>query len=458
MDNQEFGEPGDIVESYLKKEREMLVQHEELSKKNEEEDEDFNFKLNQVTKEDTKIRKIPLWLRGLELFTILIYIICSIYHIESISPIEKTSYFNDRILSTFNENDDCIDYFTSIKSTEEANKWILNCYLTVVNQYMHSTNETMDENSDRFYIKSAEIQIIDYKMKDCNQTLNISKINFSKCMSSDRITITERKPYLLNNFNINITEGFNLTASLNYNVYDYLLFNSVNLVNPSIIYINNIERDIVNLNNLLTTSYIINANSLDFDYSYLFTTVTQSKISDLLISISQKVDPLSSYDIVDYNTAAMNIVTYFLSVKEKDKDQFLGIVVFRYVKNANGLILCTYNHYSEIINNYYNSGCFSNPELVSFITIFGMIACLYLKYTYLQSIHKTSLISIFFFVFLVILILEYYYKINLIFKSAFNYTSIEDIDRLSYDLTIFAIENIKVIKSFGVIIICYHLI
>jgi hypothetical protein len=432
---------------------------------------------------------IPDWLRYTEAIIIFIYLICAYSYINTFT-IQDTSYFNDTILKVFNEQDDCLNYFIEIQSTIEANRWLYNCYITTLQNHMipanvssnitdgNSTNKVLisDSNSTlnfenssldyylndefTFFIQSSQIQINDYKLVDCNNNpfkiQDIQNSPPSQCLSGDSITLSEKKPFLKTNFLLNVTEG--ITKQDNFSTLEYLMFTTVNLDNPSIININNIESDVNNLKTLLQISYMVKVSKYNQDISYMFQTDTQKKIMTVLQNIAQNTNEDSSYDIVDKSTVNMNVVTYFWSNIKNQSSQFLGIVVFRYIKADDGTINCHYNNYSAKILNFAQSGSFSVAEIISLLMAFFLIVCFYLKFIHLNNIWKVLAVSVFYFGFFFLLILEYLFKVNLILKSVFDYSQLSEIDVGSYDVVIFSIENIKIIKSFGVIFICYHLI
>jgi len=154
-----------------------------------------------------------------------------------------------------------------------------------------------------------------------------------------------------------------------------------------------------------------------------------------------------------------NAIVYFLSVLNNPQDeQYLGIIVFNLKQNIDGTTETSINNYSVRINNIAAQGSFSAAEIINLLSVFGLLASFYLKYGLIRNVEETLERSIFFLVFFASLIFEYVYKTNLIIKGIFNYRDINDINKYKYDITVFSIENIKLIKSFGIIFICYHMI
>ena len=134
------------------------------------------------------------------------------------------------------------------------------------------------------------------------------------------------------------------------------------------------------------------------------------------------------------------------------------MIVFSLEQDNDGFITRNVNNYSIKINDY-SKGVFTIFEIISLLSIFTLFITFYLKYEYLKNVEETLYRSIFFLVFFVFLIFEYLYKVNLILKKTFNYESLDDlIQQPNIDLAIFSIENLKILKSFGIIFLCYHMI
>ena len=419
---------------------------------NQEKNEDNN-KYNMPN----KVRNVAILLRFVEFLIIVTYLVCSYFYINNI-PILSTSYFNNMILSSFNENDNCLNYFNEIMTVSDVNKWILYCFSDTLTNHLVSSSDS----SLSFKIFSAQIQQCDYVIQNCKNDpdstgfMNITN-NGSICRTGTRSKVNIRKPDNYWSFGVLTNENWNNTLP---SILDYLFFDSVNLYQASIIDITD-QKMVTNIKNLLTSSYIIKAKKYNQDISYLIPDSNQRNLTNIIIQIGAKSANVSgvTYDIFDPNTNQMNLIVYFVSdSKNNNSTDYLGMIVFILEQDNDGFITRNVNNYSIKINDY-SKGVFTIFEIISLLSIFTLFITFYLKYEYLKNVEETLYRSIFFLVFFVFLIFEYLYKVNLILKKTFNYESLDDlIQQPNIDLAIFSIENLKILKSFGIIFLCYHMI
>lgn len=424
-----------------------------VSKSEEEEETLENY-------QDNNEVSIPTWLRFFEFFIICVYLLTSYFYINQI-PIIYTSHFNDMIIQVFNENENCVDYFNKIITVNDGNKWLLNCYLNILEKWILSDEEIQKDPSLSFFVHKAEIHIQDYNTTSCSggEVLNLTFQKDSNCQTENRIPLSVRKKYFSSNFNLRILEDPLTANNITLGSLEYLMFSSVNLDTASAILIDDVS-DVRNIKNLLTTSYKLKATRIGQNIDYLYATKTQKKVESIMDEISTNSEKSGvSYDIIDPNTRNMNAIVYFLSVIDGiDELQYLGIIVFNLQQNIDGTTQTSINQNSVRINNIADQGSFSLSEILSLLSVFGLLGSFYLKYGIIRNVEEILQRSFFFFVFFGFLIFEYIYKTNLIIKGIFNYKDISDINKYKYDITVFSIENIKIIKSFGIIFLCYHLI
>jgi hypothetical protein len=409
---------------------------------------------------ENKEISIPTWLRFFEFLIICVYLITSYFYINQI-PIIYTSHFNNMITQVFNEKEDCLGYYSKIITMNDANKWLLNCYLNIIEKWILTDEQIKNDPSLSFYIHKAEIQLQDYNTTACSggEILNLTLSNDSKCQTESPFPLSIRKKFFVSNFNIRILEDPRVANNITHGSFDYLMFSSVNLEAASAILIDDVS-DVKNLKNLLTVSYKLKATNIGQNIDYIYATKTQKKVETIMDEISTNSEKSGvSYDIIDSSTRNMNAIVYFLSVLDNPQDeQYLGIIVFNLKQNTDGTTETSINNYSVRINNIAAQGSYSAAEITNLLSVFGLLASFYLKYGLIKNVEETLERSIFFLVFFGSLIFEYVYKTNLIIKGIFNYRDIKDINKYNYDITVFSIENIKLIKSFGIIFICYHMI
>ncbi len=333
----------------------------EISVANSEYEED-----DEIVPENKEI-SIPTWLRFFEFLIICVYLITSYFYINQI-PINFTSYFNNMITEVFNEKENCVGYFTNIITTNDANKWLLNCYLNIIENWILTDEQISNDPSLSFYIHKAEIQLQDYNTTACSggELLNLTLSKNSKCQTENRFPLSIRKKYFSSNFNIRILEDPRLANNITLGSFDYLMFSSVNLDAASAILIDDVS-DVKNLKNLLTVSYKLKAMSIGQNTDYLYTTKTQKKVETIMDEISTSSEKSgASYDIIDPNTRNVNAIVYFLSVLNNPQDeQYLGIIVFNLKQNIDGTTETSINNYSVRINNIAAQGSFSAAEIQS---------------------------------------------------------------------------------------------
>ena len=455
-----------MVDTYLNMEKDFIekniIDKKEKMAKNEDNNLNSFYKAEQNNR---VINSIPDYLRFIELITIILYIIFSNLYIGS-WDINQTSNFNNVILNVFDETDTCISYFRKAKTVEQVNKWLFNCYLVTLKNHMTKTNITFGSKPSilttddeyqflnyefSFFIKSAEIQLTNKLILNCtNNSFNITS-NYN-CKNISRLSQYETRSYLSSNFGINLTNLIQNSTNTS-TAFNYLMFQNLNLDNAVVINIMDIDNDVSRLSSLIFNSYIIKSENYGQDLQHIYQTDTQKKGIELVSNYFNNSD--IDYGIFGNDTISMNVITYFWS--QLSNSNFLGIVVFKYNLLDDNIVETKCSNYAVKVIDLTTQN-FSFYEIFSILSAFGILTCVFIKYYFLQNILKMLYSNIFFILFVIFLFLEYIYKIKLLLSSLLSYQSLEKIQIDNYELTIFSIENLKIVKSIGILSLSVHMI